>query len=466
MMKQLIVSLLLLVTLVFAASGEPQRPNVVIIFADDMGYTDVGCFGAKGWETPYMDQLAAEGMALTNFHVAQAVCSASRAALLSGAYSQRTGVLGALFPHSKGGLPESIVTLPEILRGEGYATSMVGKWHLGCLPNYFPTRHGFDEWYGLPYSNDMWPVGPDGKPRANSKHPPLPLYDGDEQVAIIADLSDQDTLTTRFTERAVDFLRRQSSEQPFFLYLAHPMPHVPLGVSEKFRGKSEQGLYGDMMMEFDWSVGQVMQALDEIGVADNTLVIFTSDNGPWLNYGNHGGTCDGLREGKGTAFEGGQRVPAIVRWPAVIPAGLKSDSFAATIDLYPTIAGYAGAQLPEGQIDGVDLAAVLSGDLEARPRKEFWYYYGRTLCAVSDGEWKLVLPHKHRSYQVHQPGNDGRPGRQAQVMATLGLYNLSNDPGEQNDLQQQYPEVVQRLQQMASRARADLGDNPQKKAKK
>jgi arylsulfatase len=464
-MKRLTLLLFLMAAQVLSVSAESLRPNVVILFAADMGYTDVGCFGAEGWKTPYMDQLAAEGMALTNFHVAQAVCSASRAALLSGAYSQRTGILGALFPHSRHGMPEAIVTLPEMLKAEGYATSMVGKWHLGCLPQFFPTRHGFDEWYGLPYSNDMWPVGHDGKPRANSKHPPLPLYDGDAQVAIIEDLSDQDTLTTRYTARAVDFLRRQSSEQPFFLYLAHSMPHIPLGVSDKFRGKSEQGLYGDMMMEFDWSVGQVMQTLDEIGVAENTLIIFTSDNGPWLNFGNHGGTCHGLRQGKGTAFEGGQRVPAIMRWPAVIPAGVRSDSFAATIDLYPTIAGYAGGELPEGQIDGVDIASVLAGDLEAQPRKEFWYYYGKALCGVSDGQWKLVLPHKHRSYEVHEPGKDGMPGKQAQVMAKQGLYNLSNDPGEKNDLSQQYPEIVQGLEQMAARARADLGDT-KKKAKK
>lgn len=436
-------------------------PNIVLIVADDMGYTDVGCFGAKEWKTPHLDQLAREGMKFTNFHVAQAVCSASRAALLTGCYPQRMGIQGALSPSAKNGMPAEATTLAEMLKEQGYATSIVGKWHLGCLPEFLPVNHGFDEWLGLPYSNDYWPVDYDGTPvpdnHRKKKWPPLPFYDGLEQIDTIATLQDQDMLTTRYTERAVDFLRR-SKDQPFFLYFAHSMPHVPLGVSQKFRGKSGQGLYGDMMMEFDWSVGEVMKTLVEIGADGNTLVIFASDNGPWLNYGNHGGTCDDLREGKGTAFEGGKRVPCIMRWPGAIPAGTVCDRFAATLDLYPTLEKQTRGTVPKHPIDGVDISALLEGNLTANPRTEFWYYYGTPLCAVTDGRWKLVFPHKHRSYKGVEPGKDGTPGGTKRGQAEKGLYDLQNDPGEMKNLLEQHPEIVERLERIATRARADLGD--------
>jgi arylsulfatase len=436
------------------------RPNIVILFADDMGYTDVGCFGARGWKTPNLDRLAQEGMRFTNFHVAQAVCSASRAALMTGCYPQRVGISGALNPAAKNGMPAEATTLAELLKEQGYATAIVGKWHLGCLPEFLPVNHGFDEWLGLPYSNDYWPVDYDGTPvpdnHRKKKWPPLPLYDGLKQVDTIQTLQDQDTLTTRYTERAVDFLRR-SKGRPFFLYFAHSMPHVPLGVSEKFRGKSGQGLYGDMMMEFDWSVGEVMKTLREIGAEDNTLVVFTSDNGPWLNYGNHAGTCDGLREGKGTAFEGGTRVPCIMRWPDRIPAGTVCDRFAATIDLFPTVGKYCGGQMKEQKLDGVDIAALLEGDPEANPHTEFWYYYEKPLCAVTDGRWKLVVPHQHRSYAGVEPGKDGWPGPTAKGQAPRALYDIQKDPGETVDLQAEYPEIVERLENMAARAGAEFG---------
>lgn len=443
------------------ASAKTQQPNIVIIFADDMGYTDVGCFGARKWKTPNLDQLAKEGMKFTNFHVAQAVCSASRAALLTGCYPQRVGIKGALSPASKNGMPAEATTLAEMLKEQGYATGIVGKWHLGCLPEFLPVNHGFDEWLGLPYSNDYWPVDYDGTPvpddHRKKKWPPLPFYDGLERVDTIETLQDQDMLTTRYTERAVGFIRR-NTDLPFFLYFAHSMPHVPLGVSDTFRGKSGEGLYGDMMMEFDWSVGEVMKTLKEIGADENTLVIFTSDNGPWLNYGNHSGTCDGLREGKGTAFEGGKRVPCIMRWPGTVPEGTVCTKFAATIDLFPTLGKYAGGKLPENRIDGVDISALLEGDLKANPRTEFWYYYGVPLCGVTDGRWKLVFPHGHRSYLGVEPGEDGHPGPYAKGKASKALYDMENDPGEQVDLQGQHPEIVQRLEIMATRARADLGD--------
>lgn len=456
MINSWIACLICCVSVVAAA----ERPNIVIIFADDLGYTDLGCFGAKDWKTPNLDRMALEGMKFTNFHVAQAVCSASRAALLTGRYPQRVGIKGALFPDSKGGMPAEETTLAEMLKEQGYATGMVGKWHLGCLPEHLPVHHGFDEWLGLPYSNDMWPVDYDGvkvpETHRKNRFPPLPLYDGLELAATIDTLDDQGLLISRYTERAVDFMRR-SKDKPFFLYYAHTMPHVPIAVSPAFKGKSGVGLYGDLMMEIDWSVGEIMKTLDEIGAAENTLVIFTSDNGPWLNFGNHSGTCDGLREGKGTAFEGGMRVPCIMRWPAAIPAGSACDRFAATIDLFPTIGKICGAALPQTKLDGVDISTLLTGDAEANPRTEFWYYYGKPLCAVTDGRWKLVLPHKHRSYVDVEPGNDGHPGKTKQRLAVKGLYDMEADPGERIDLQGQYPEIVQRLERMVARAQVELG---------
>ena len=460
-MDRLWFSMVSALLLVVSAVGETiKSPNIVIIFADDMGYTDVGCFGAKAWKTPNLDRLAREGMKFTNFHVVQAVCSASRAALMTGCYPQRVGISGALSPDSKNGMPAEATTLAELLKEQGYGTAIVGKWHLGCLPEFLPVNHGFDEWLGLPYSNDYWPVDYDGTPVSDDhrkkKWPPLPLYDGLERIDTIKTLQDQDQLTRRYTERAVDFIRR-SKGKPFFLYFAHSMPHVPLGVSDTFRGKSGQGLYGDMMMEFDWSVGEVMNALKEIGADHNTLVVFASDNGPWLNYGNHAGTCNGLREGKGTAFEGGKRVPCIMRWPQTIPAGTVCDRFAVTMDLYPTLGKYAGAPLPEQKIDGVDISALLEGQVDANPRTEFWYYYGQPLCAVTDGRWKLVLPHAHRSYLGVEPGKDGWPGPYARGKAGKALYDLQNDSGETTSLLEEHPEIVERLEQMADRADAEFG---------
>ncbi len=457
------------------ASEQSRPPNVVIMLADDLGWTDVGCFGAEGFETPSLDRLAAQGMRFTNFHVPQAVCSASRAALMTGCYPNRIGVTGALGPKSMIGIGDDETTLAEMLKEQGYANGIFGKWHLGHLKPFLPLQHGFDEYLGLPYSNDMWPVWYDGLPcdetvsdipwlekvrLRKSTNPPLPLIDGNETVRFIHTLKDQDQLTTLYTERAVEFIRKNHG-QPFFLYVPQSMPHVPLGVSEKFRGKSKQGLYGDVIMEIDWSMGQILQALDECGVAENTLVVFVSDNGPWLNYGSHAGTCRGLREGKGTSFEGGIRSPCIMRWPARIPAGSVCGKLAATMDLWPTIARYAGGTLPAHRIDGVDIGALLEGDEDATPRSELYCYYeGGQLQSVYDGRWKLVLPHHHRSYQGCLPGKDGFPGQTKNRMpAGRALYDLEQDLAESVDLQHGHPEIVQRLEAMAERARADLGDD-------
>ncbi len=353
LVQLLLLALVLLAGLRPALAAHPSAerpPNVVLIFCDDMAYADVGCYGARGYKTPNIDQLARQGVRFTDFYVAQAVCSASRAALLTGCYPNRIGIQGALGPQSKTGIHSNEVTIAELLKQRGYATAIYGKWHLGHQPQFLPPRHGFDDYFGLPYSNDMWPHHPTSK----TNYPPLPLIEGEQTVQL---MPDQTQLTTWYTERAVGFIER-NKDHPFFLYVPHAMPHVPLFVSEKFRGKSKRGLFGDVIQEIDWSVGQILAALKQQRLDENTLVIFTSDNGPWLSYGDHAGSAGRLREGKGTTFEGGVRVPFIARWPGKIPAASVCREPAMTIDLLPTLAKAAGAELPPHPIDGLDHPAA------------------------------------------------------------------------------------------------------------
>ncbi len=460
---------ILLIPFIISCSSKTRSsrlPNVVLIFMDDMGYGDVGSYGALDYETPNIDQLAVDGMRFTDFYSAQATCSASRAGLLTGCYPNRIGITGALMPFAKIGLSENEMTLAELLKQKGYATGMAGKWHLGHYKQFLPLQHGFDEFLGLPYSNDMWPYDYDGSPITENSdrpwklnYPPLPLIKGNEKVKEINSLKDMDSLTTQYTRFAVDFIKRHKNE-PFFLYLAHTMVHVPLGVSEKFRGKSKQGLFGDVMMEVDWSVGEVLKALKENGLEDNTLVIFTSDNGPWLNFGNHAGSTGGLREGKGTTWEGGQREPMIVKWPGVIPAGTICNKLSSTIDIFPTLAEITGAKLPGHKIDGVSILPLFKGEPGAEPRKTFYFYYQRnSLEAVRMGHWKLVFPHNYRSYENVLPGENGMPGPYSKGATGLALYDLRRDPGERYDVQELYPEIVKQLQNIAAEARQDLGDD-------
>jgi arylsulfatase len=442
------------------ASANRRGPNVVLIFADDQGYGDVGVYGAQGFTTPHLDRLAAEGMRFTDFYASQAVCSASRASLLTGCYAERVGILGALGPSAEHGLHQREITIAEMLGAQGYATGMVGKWHLGNWEPFLPLQHGFDEYLGLPYSNDMWPVNYDGTPASEggkSEYPPLPLIEGNERTEFIETLADQDALTTRYTERAVDFIDRQA-DGPFFLYFAHTMPHVPLGVSERFRGRSEQGAYGDVIEEIDWSVGQVLEALDRHGVADDTIVIFTSDNGPWLNYGNHAGGTGRLREGKGTAFEGGPRVPAIVRWPGHVAPGAVCARMASTLDILPTLAAVTQGALPDAKVDGVSILPLLEGEEGANPRDVFHFYYGNELRAVREGRWKRVYRHRTRSYVGVEPGMDGYPGPYDFPTVPDALYDLETDVGETTDVSAERPDVVARLDRLAEEMREALGD--------
>lgn len=446
------------------SAQKASRPNVVVIFMDDMGYGDPSCYNGLLYQTPNIDRLAAEGMRFTNFYSAQAVCSASRAALLTGCYPNRIGISGALAPMSPIALSSKEETIASVLKKNGYRTSMVGKWHLGSKAPFLPTYFGFDEYLGLPYSNDMWPVHYDGKPitdtaNRRSRYPTLPLIEGDKPARFIKTLEDQSTLTATYTERATAFIKKNKSN-PFFLYLAHSMVHVPIAASPRFLGKSKLGLFGDVMMEVDWSVGEIMRTLRENGLEKNTLVIFTSDNGPWLNFGNHAGNTGGLREGKGSSWEGGQREPCIMRWPGTIPAGTVCNKMAATLDLLPTIANITGSELPVNKIDGVNIKSLLLNEPDANPRDELAYYYKTNdLEAVRRSRWKLVLPHSSRTYKLHLPGQDGFPSPTPEVPVALALYDLSVDPGETQDVQTQHPDIVADLQALATKYRQDLGDN-------
>ncbi len=445
-----LVALTLLIAAPAAADDRP--PNVVLIYADDLGYGDLSCFGGPTGATPNLDRLAAEGVRLTDFYVAQAVCSASRTALLTGCYPNRLGILGALNPSSDTGIHDDETTLAEVLRRRGYATAIVGKWHLGHHSQFLPTRHGFDQYFGIPYSNDMTPRLPN-----HADWPEPPLIDGERVVESGPPMAG---LTARYTERALAFLDA-SRGRPFFLYMPHTMPHVPLGVAPSAAGASGRGLYGDVVREIDDSVGAILTKLDAIGAADDTLVIFASDNGPWLNYGDHAGLSGGLREGKGTTFEGGVRVPFVARWPGHIPAGTTCREPAMTIDVLPTIAAIAGAG-PVGTadrpIDGLDVTPMLTDPEHARsPHEALFFYWDRGLQAMRSGRWKLHFPHPYRS--LAEAGSGGRAGKYREATIDLALFDLEADRAESRDLAAEDPEVVARLSALADRMRGELGDS-------
>lgn len=436
-------------------SNKNVLPNVIIIMTDDQGYQDVACYGSPDILTPNLDQMAIEGARLTDFYAAQAVCSASRAGIMTGCYPNRLGISGAFMPKSKKGLNQSEVTIAEMLKEKSYATAVFGKWHLGDHPDFMPLNHGFDEFFGIPYSNDMWPMHPQQGPIFNFDD--LPLYENEK---VIDTLIDQSLLTTQITEHSVDFISR-NKDKPFFLYVAHPQPHVPLYVSEKFKGKSERGLYGDVIMEIDWSVGQILQALKEHNLDDNTIVVFTSDNGPWLNYGEHSGSALPLREGKGTAWEGGQREPCIIRYPKQIKAGSVINTPMMNIDILPTIAYLTNTKLPENKIDGMNVWDVWSGSTTESPQEAYFYYYKvNELHAVRYKNWKMYFPHVYRSLNGREGGKGGLPVDYDQnTMEQIELYDLSKDISEENNVAEQNPKVVGKMTLLADQMREKLGDS-------
>ncbi len=452
-------------------------PNIILILADDMGYGDLCCYGASSYSTPAIDRMAAEGMRFTQFYVAGSTCVPSRAGLMTACYPNRIGLTN-LRPgstNSEIGIHPSEETLAELFKKGGYITGLFGKWHLGNAFPFLPLQQGFDEYTGLLYSNDMWHLNYDGtkatpeqgeRSARISRFPPLMLVEGNEPVREIRTMEDQSELTTIYTEKAVEFIQRNRSK-PFFLYLAHSMPHIPLAVSDKFRGKSSQGMYGDVIMEIDWSVGEIVKTLEEIGLTNNTLVIFTSDNGPWLYFGNHAGSSGGLREGKATSWEGGQRVPCIMKWPEVIPAGRVNNRLASTLDFLPTFAEITGIPLSGNKIDGISIFPLLEGKPEANPRESFFYYDAYDLIAVRKNEWKLVFPHTHITYEGIVPGKDGEisinsrnhyRGKDKTGVTGTALYNLRRDPGERHNVIDHYPDVLDGLLILAEEVRGELGD--------
>ncbi|MEX2581035.1 MAG: sulfatase [Verrucomicrobiales bacterium] len=436
-----------------AAEDAEKLPNVVIIFTDDQGYADVGAYGAEGYETPHLDRMAAEGRRFTHWYAAQPVCSASRAALLTGCYPNRVGINGALGPGSRIGINADEMTLAEMFKQKDYATGIFGKWHLGDHEKFLPPNHGFDEYFGIPYSNDMWPQHP-----TSDRFPPLPLIEGTKPLRA-ADEHDQKMMTTWLTARAVDFINR-NREKPFFLYVPHPQPHVPLYASDRFAGTTERGLYGDVIAEIDWSVGEILNAIATNGLDENTFVMFTSDNGPWLSYGTHSGSAEPLREGKGTVWEGGVREPCIMRWPGKIPAGTVSDVPGMHIDILPTFANLIDAELPDHPIDGKDVWPIIAGEEGTEsPHDSYWFYYKQNeLQAVQSGEWKLVLPHHYRTLAGAEGGDGGRPVPYESRKSDLELYRLADDISETTNLAADYPEELEALLEHAEAARAELGD--------
>ena len=471
MNRILALAALLLAPLLALRAADATKPNIVLIFADDLGYGDLGCYGAKDIQTPHIDRLGREGTRFTSFYVAQAVCTASRAALLTGCYPNRVGMAGALNHTSNTGLHQDEKLLSELLKEQSYATAIHGKWHLGHREPFLPTRRGFDEWFGIPYSNDNGPLHP-----TTRGIPSLPLYENEKVVELDPD---QSQFTRRITERAVSFIER-NKDKPFFLYVPHIMPHVPIFASDKFKGTSARGLYGDVVQELDWSVGEIMAALRQHGLDERTLVVFTSDNGPFLSYGEHAGSAGPLREGKLTAFGGGVGVPCLMRWPGRVPAGRVTDGLVTTMDLFTSFARMAGAGLPSTKIDGTDVTTFLLGEKDKKGRDAFWFYSGEELQAVRVGDWKLHLPHEYLTVAA-APGKGGKPSNWENMKPLsievsgirgiasrhgyrvekigLALYDLNHDPGETRDVADANPEVVARLQTEVAKARADLGDS-------
>lgn len=394
-----------------------EKTNFIIIYCDDLGYGDLGCFGATDIKTPHIDRMAREGMKFSDFYSASPICSPSRAALMTGRIPQRMGIHGVFFAESFTGMPVEENTIADLLKTAGYSTGMVGKWHLGHMHKYLPLQRGFDEYFGIPFSNDMESV----------------VYiEGNDVVDLHVD---QSQTTQTYTAKAVDFIDRHA-EEPFFLYLAHSMPHVPIYASDDFIGTSDRGLYGDVIQEIDWSVGKVFEKLEEKGLTDNTLVIFSSDNGPWLVMRDHGGSADGLREGKQYTFEGGQRVPTLAMWPSGIKAGTEYNDLALMMDWLPTLCEIAGVEVPaDRDYDGESLVKVFDGEGK-RVGNEFLYYDNTKLEGYRKGDWKIKLEYD---------GFRGVRWKHAVPPHPLLLINLKEDPGELNNLAGEYPEKVEEM---------------------
>ncbi len=438
---------MILITALAAAGGFPvpgpkareSRPNIVVILSDDQGYSDVGCYGATGFKTTNIDSLSAHGMRFTDFYDPMPISSPSRAGFLTGCYPPRVGIDRVLGPKSPKGLPREVRTLPEMLSEAGYSTLAIGKWHLGHLDGALPTEHGFDEFFGVPYSNDIQP---------------FTLINNKESLGPV---EDHGILTTLYTEKCVDYIENAPADRPFFIYLAHTMPHIPLAVSDKFRGKSERGLYGDVIMELDWSVGQVVNALKNKGIDDNTLVVVTSDNGPWLVYGDHAGSALPFRDGKFSRFEGGSRQFCIMYWKGHIREGSVNRSICSLMDLYPTFAELAGVS-PDGPLplDGQSILRSVTGRKKVSHKYLFYMFRDHAL-GVRYGKWKLMLSQSGK--RLVRGGTEGQRGEEVKVDIPEALYDLRRDPGETTDLSRRHPRLVRRLEKAIVEFDADIAAN-------
>jgi arylsulfatase A len=432
------------------ASSPEKKPNLIIILVDDMGYGDIGCYGSTLNRTPNCDRLAAEGMKLTSFYAAP-ICTPSRAALLTGCYAKRVSLPGIIFPASKIGLSGQEHTIAELLKEQGYATECIGKWHVGDQPEFLPTHRGFDHYLGFPYSNDMggeWDGSPDTP--LHARRPPMPLV-RDETVIATMNGDKQDRIEQIYTDEAVKFIHGHK-DAPFFLYLAHTAVHVPLHPGHAFRGKSKNGTYGDWVEEMDASTGRVLDALHDTNLATNTLIVFTSDNGPWLVQGRDGGSAGPLRGGKGGTYEGGMREPTIAWWPGHIAAGTSSDAVTGEIDLLPTFVKLAGGTVPtDRKIDGVDILPLLLGRTKESPRGVQYYFDHNELQGVREGPWKLAIaPQREENLPLGQTQMKSQP-------PFPKLYNLETDLGERTDVAAQHPDVLAKLQVLVAVMDADLG---------
>jgi arylsulfatase A len=430
----------LIVGVSLRAQSTASKPNVVIIFIDDLGYADIGPFGATKQKTPHLDRMASEGMKLTSFYGAP-VCSVSRAQLLTGCYGVRVSVPGVFFPASNNGLHPNEFTIAERLKEQGYASMCIGKWHVGDQPAFLPTKQGFDHYFGIPYSNDMQRVSTE-----NGKHV-VPLLRDDKVEELLTD-EDQSRIVERYTQEAVGFIR-ENKDKPFLLYFPHTAVHTPIFPGEAFSGKSNNGRFGDWVEEVDWSVGQVLGTLRELKLDNNTLVIFTSDNGPWLIKGSDGGSALPLRGGKGSTWEGGVRVPTIAWWPGKIAPSSVCDAVAGTIDLLPTAVSIAGGTVPgEPVIDGRDISPLLFGKSTTSPREAHYYFAGNNLQAVRQGPWKLAI-----TAQVETMGKDAKEDSKQNPR----LYNLDQEIGEQTNLADKHPDVVKKLEALAAQMSTAIG---------
>lgn len=445
--KLFLVPIILFISACNPSPKEDQKPNVVIIFLDDSGYGDFRPFSKEGLLTPHVQTLAEEGRVFTNFHVPQAICSASRSALISGCYPGRTKVFGAHGPKGRG-LETTFPTMGEIFKSAGYKTAVFGKWHCGDQPETRPHVRGYDESCGLMYSNDMWkhhPVNPDHYGKY-----PIQYWENGKVIIEDVGIPEQKMLTKWSTEHAVDFINRHKDE-PFLMYVPHSMPHVPIFCSDEFEGKSGIGLYGDVILELDWSVGEITKALKVNGIDDNTIVIFSSDNGPWTAYGNHAGKTP-FREAKATSFEGGNRSACIIKYPNELAANSSSDETFFSIDLLPTLCDLAGVTLPANEIDGQNVWELISGKEGAKnPHEYYALSTSKNFEGImsGDGKWKLHLPHNYRSLIF--PGKDGQPGKFEQKQIELSLFDMENDPMESTNVIEKYPEVAEKMMQFADK---------------